>query len=101
MTWRKRAHVVTSGECGPPVVQVMKRNTAPSSDGDRARQMPQARSCGEQGSDELYSQRLCAPGCAARLGRGWKKSKPVERLGVMRAHGRRNLQARKHAEGAQ
>jgi hypothetical protein len=55
MTWRKRAHVVTSGECGPPVVQVMKRNTAPSSDGDRARQMPQARSCGEQGSDELYS----------------------------------------------
>jgi hypothetical protein len=99
MTWRKRAHVVTSGECGPPVVQVMERNTAPGLDGEGARQLPQARSCGEQGSVKLYSQRLCAPGCAA--GRGWKKSKPVERLGVMRAHGRRNLQARKHAEGAQ
>lgn len=32
MTWRERAHVVTSGECGPPVVQVVERNNAPSKD---------------------------------------------------------------------
>lgn len=86
MTWRKRAHVSTSGECGPPVVQVMARG-APGWDSDCARQSPQARRCGERGDDELYySQRLCAPGRAASQRRGWKKSKPDERLGVMRAH---------------
>lgn len=52
----------------------------------RARQSPQARSRDKQGGDELYSQRLCAPGWAASQCVGWKKSKPKERLGVMRAH---------------
>lgn len=40
-------------------------------------------------------------GAQLALGVGWMKSKPKERLGVMRAHERRNLQTRKHAEGAQ
>jgi hypothetical protein len=79
MTWLKRAHVVTSGERGPPVVQVIERDTAPSQDSKSARQSPQPRSCGEQGGDELYSQRLCAPGCAASLVRARKKSKPKGR----------------------
>jgi len=37
MTWRERARVVTSGECGPPVVQVVERNNAPSKDDKCAR----------------------------------------------------------------
>uniref|UniRef100_A0A494G9T3 Uncharacterized protein n=1 Tax=Solanum lycopersicum TaxID=4081 RepID=A0A494G9T3_SOLLC len=69
----------------------------------RARQSPQARSRGKQGGDELYSQRLCAPGWAASQSEGGRRvsRRRKDSGSCEHTHERRNLQARKHAVGAQ
>jgi hypothetical protein len=72
---------------GPPVVQVVERNNAPSQDSKCARgNRHKQRSYGKQGGNELYSQRLCAPGCAASQSVGGRRVSRRRALGVMRAH---------------
>lgn len=84
MTWRMREPVVTSGECGAPVVRMdgFKRNPGQSWE-VTARQSPQASSCGEQGKATTSStlSAYVRRGCAASQRRRWKKSKPKERVG--------------------
>lgn len=97
MTWRERAHVFTSGEGGPPVVQVLARQCARL--GQRLRKAIAT-------STELWrARRRRASTLSAYVRRGGQLAKDVGGrrvsgggLGVMRAHERRNLAVRQHAE---
>jgi hypothetical protein len=97
MTWLKRAHVVTSGERGPPVVQVIERDTAPSQDSKSARQSPQPSKAATSSTLSAYVRQGVQLALCVRGRRVSRK----EDLGVMRAHERRKPQTRKHAEGVQ